>query len=364
MKRLGLAVALVAVAAMVAPAVAWGYTITPMCSVGQSTSRPCGAGWYTSPVTLSWQWSPQTSGSCTETSFDSDVNETVYCQVTWPAPGPTVIQPYTVHIELSAPTATVGPSRPPDSNGWYNRPVTGAPSAASFSGIASCAPTTYAGPSTTTATVSATCVDHAGKTVTATSPPFAYDVTPPSLAVAAAPADRSVALSWQTGGDLAPVVSVDVTRSSARSHDAAKAIYHGDAGHYVDTHVRNGVRYTYTITAIDQAGHATVQTVAATPAPRLLAPTRDAHLSAPPMLRWTPVRGASYYNVQLYRRGKVLSMWPTRATLQLRRHWRFDGRRYRLAPGRYRWFVWPGFGKRSAARYGHAIGSGTFIVVR
>jgi hypothetical protein len=269
-----------------------------------------------------------------------------------------------VRVELSSPTATVAPSRPPDSSGWYNRPVLGTPSASSFSGIASCTSTTYAGPDSTAATVSATCVDHAGKTVTATSAPFAYDVTPPSLAAAASPADRKVTLSWQAGGDLAPVVSVSVKRSSRNGHGVADTIYRGDADHYLDTHVRNGVPYTYTITAVDQAGHATVRTVVAVPGPRLLAPASAAHLSEPPMLRWTPVRGATYYNVQLFRGGKVLSIWPDRARLQLHRRWRFNGHRYRLAPGRYRWFVWPGFGKRSARRYGRAIGSGTFVVIR
>ncbi|HJS94390.1 MAG TPA: hypothetical protein VJ741_09010 [Solirubrobacteraceae bacterium] len=212
--------------------------------------------------------------------------------------------------------------------------------------------------------MSATCVDNAGKSVTATSAPFGYDVTPPSLVATASPADKRVMLNWQTSGDLAPTVSVSVTRSAGAGQAAPETIYSGAADHYLDTHVRNGVHYTYTLTAIDQAGHATAQTVVVTPGPRLLSPIQDAHLSVPPVLIWTPVRGASYYNVQLYRNGKVLSTWPTRASLQLRRRWRFHGHRYRLAPGRYRWFVWPGFGKRSAERYGHAIGSGTFVVVR
>jgi len=68
--------------------------------------------------------------------------------------------------------------------------------------------------------------------------------------------------------------------------------------------------------------------------------------------------------VQLYRHGKVLSLWPKHASLQLRREWKFDGRRYHLKPGRYRWYVWPGFGRRSAGRYGGVIGQGMFIVVR
>jgi hypothetical protein len=27
----------------------------------------------------------------------------------------------------------------------------------------------------------------------------------------------------------------------------------------------------------------------------------------------------------------------------------------RLTPGRYDWYVWPGFGRRAAERYGHLI---------
>ena len=48
------------------------------------------------------------------------------------------------------------------------------------------------------------------------------------------------------------------------------------------------------------------------PKPELLAPPNGAVLTAPPLLRWSKVRGADYYNVQLLRDGrKVLSAWPT-----------------------------------------------------
>jgi hypothetical protein len=30
----------------------------------------------------------------------------------------------------------------------------------------------------------------------------------------------------------------------------------------------------------------------------------------------------------------------------------------------YRWYVWPGFGPRSANRYGKLLGTRTFVVVR
>ena len=175
-----------------------------------------------------------------------------------------------------------------------------------------------------------------------------------------------MALSWQAGGDVAPIAAVQVTRAGGTSAAAVATVYSGTGSGFNDTHLKNGAHYTYTITARDMAGNVTTQTVGATPNPRLLSPALNAQLSAPPMLSWTPAPGATYYNVQVFRADpkKVLSMWPKLASLQLRRTWRFDGHRFRLKPGKYRWYVWPGFGKRKAGRYGHMIGSGTFVVVR
>ena len=202
--------------------------------------------------------------------------------------------------------------------------------------------------------------------MTAVSAPFAYDATPPALSATATAGDQSVAVSWHAAGDVAPIASVQVTRRGGTTAAAAATVYSGDGSGFTETHLKNGVHYTYTITARDAAGNVALQTVAATPAERLLSPTADAHVAAPPMLIWTAVPGATYYNVQLFRADptKLLSIWPKHAGFQLRRTWRFDGRRHRLKPGKYRWYVWPGFGRRSAGRYGHMVGSGTFVVVR
>ena len=366
MKRLLLLAAVLAagVLSLAATSAAWGAdTITPMCTTAQGTQQ-CGGGWYGTPVqTLTWNWtSGGTPSNCQEGSYQRDSVASVSCTVNWGQFGYTAY--YTVQVETSTPTATAAPSRRPNPAGWYNHPVTATFAAHSFSGIASCAPTTYAGPSSRAATVSATCVDNAGKSVTATSAPFAYDATPPALTVTASTGDTRIALSWQSSGDIAPIASVTVTRTSTAGRAVTATIYRGDASRDVDNHVRNGVRYRYKITVRDQAGNVSVRTIVAVPGPRLLAPAGNTRLTAPPMLSWTPVRGATYYNVQLYRHGKVLSLWPTHAGLQLRRTWKFDGRRYHLNAGRYRWFVWPGFGRRSAARYGGVIGRGMFIVVR
>jgi len=371
MKRLALLGGMVVSFWLIGAGAAWGDPI-PLCNGTQCL--PIGS-WYTTPVSFNWQFSGMSSGNgCGSQNYTTDTNQSnleadigdfqalpdsTFCTVL-----PTTVY-YFIQVEISSPTASVAPARPPDSNDWYNHAVAGAVNGTSFSGIASCTSTTYAGPSTTAATVSGTCVDNAGKTVTVTSAPFQYDTTPPALTATATPADEGVSLNWQTGGDIAPVVSMTVARTSG-SNSKDPVVYNGTATGFDDTHLTNGVHYTYTITAEDAAGNTTTRTVHATPGARVLSPAANAHLTAPPALTWTAVPGATYYNVQLYRGDptKLLSLWPVRASLQLHRTWRFDGRRYHLKPGRYKWYVWPGFGKRKAARYGRMVGSGTFIVVR
>jgi hypothetical protein len=293
--------------------------------------------------------------------YDGDIVTTVSCSATWPGPD-TITRQYTIHVETSTPTAFGAPTRSPDSNGWYNHPVEVAFHGTSFSGIASCTTATYAGPDTPNATLNGNCRDNAGKTAAATSPPFQYDASPPALDVASDTGDGIVVLRW-AAADVDLLASVKIIRTPGRRHRAASVVYRGDGAAYRDRHVRNSVSYRYTLVATDQAGNVTTRSLVVRPGPRLLTPGRGARVSTPPLLGWTPVRGASYYNVQLYHGAKkVLSAWPRRASLQLKRTWSFDGHRRRLSPGRYRWYVWPGFGPRAAARYGSAVGSRTFVV--
>ena len=73
----------------------------------------------------------------------------------------------------------------------------------------------------------------------------------------------------------------------------------------------------------------------------------------------------SYYNVQLFRGGrKILSAWPKSTQYRLKARWKYQGERRRLSPGRYRWMVWPGYGKRSKGDFGKRIVSSTFQVKR
>ncbi len=119
---------------------------------------------------------------------------------------------------------------------------------------------------------------------------------------------------------------------------------------------------------VDEAANRAEQKLSLVATGALLSPTPGLRISmkSPPTLVWAPAKGASYYNVQLIRAGrKVLSAWPTRPSFRLRRTWLYKGRRYRLTAGVYRWYVWPGYGRISAARYAkRPLGSSSFVVTK
>jgi HYR domain len=230
-----------------------------------------------------------------------------------------------------------------------------------------------------TTQVTFTATDEAGNKTSATSsvtvvrsavttPPTARDTTPPGnvTGVSVRSAPGLVTLTWKlpTDGDLDRVV-VSRSTSGVGAAEAPKQVYSGKGTAFRDSAVRNGVEYRYLIVAYDRAGNrsAGVAVVARPKAQLLLRPKTGARVTLPPLLMWAKVAGATYYNVQLYRTRKVLSAWPTRSQLQLQTKWRYNGRAYNLAPGSYRWYVWPGFGSRQAAKYGEVLGESSFTVL-
>lgn len=439
--RLALVGAVVAVGVLlISVTAASANDISATCTSGGS-AQTCNGSWYAGPVSVVWQATPPPdSATCAlgiKTQFTSDTITKISCAATWGTDGGS--STYTLHVEASNPTAAATPSRPPDSNGWYNHPFSVSFRGAAFSGIAACtAVSTYAGPDTLSTNVAGTCIDHAGKVAGASVPvhydatpptitsalasrppdhdgwythpvtfafagtdatsgvsgctniayaapssasasvvgscvdragnvarmavPLHYDATAPSLSVSAGTGDGFTALSWKTGTDVAPLASIEVARKPGRRGADSSVVYRGKAGAFRDNRVGNGKRYRYTITATDQAGNESTRVIRLTAGPHLISPGDGARLSAPPLLTWTSVRRATYYNVQLFRGRKLMSTWPEATSLQLKRRWQFDGHHYRLRPGRYKWFVWPGYGERSAGRYGRAVGSGTFVV--
>jgi hypothetical protein len=220
--------------------------------------------------------------------------------------------------------------------------------------------------------------DKAGNSAKATSrvtlvkeavqPTKPLDRTPPEnvRGLTAKAADRAVTLSWRPppDRDFKHVVIMRATQSGS----SEAAVYRGPAKRFVDKKLTNGMEYRYVVISYDQAGNrsAGVAVVASPRAVMLVSPADGARVKAPPLLRWRPVPGAPFYNVQLFRGRslvKVLTAWPNTNRFQLAATWVHAGRKQRLVPGLYRWFVWPSFGRPASRTYGPLLGQSTFTIV-
>ena len=338
------------------PAAAGGasgtHSVTPIIQGTPGTN-----GWYISDVNLQWQFVPNdpiSAPGCSIGEITAQGFTHLDCKVTW-AGNISLEYPLSIAIDKTAPTVHAVPSRGPDFNGWYNKPVSFTfQGADATSGIASCSSLTYSGPDNAKAVASGTCTDRAGN-VGHASYQFAYDSTPATISsLSAQHGDRSVSLSWKVS---AGTQVTQVTRSASGVH---KVVYRGVGTEVRDTGLRVGAEYTYTVTAVDQAGNTSNASLAVTATGPLTSPVPGQTVSARPHLSWLPVKGATYYNVQLYRGGRILSRWPERPNITLPASWAYQGHHHRLRSGSYRWYVWPGFGKKSQAHYGRLLGSSSF----
>jgi hypothetical protein len=180
--------------------------------------------------------------------------------------------------------------------------------------------------------------------------------------LAAVAGDSSVTLSYEIPTGVDHVV---ITRSTPGG--AEQVVYNGKAPLYIDRGLTNGTEYDYVVASADSDGNRSPGVgIVAVPKRNLLRSPKDgARLKKAPKLLWARHGEADYYNVQLYRGAvKILSAWPIKPTLSLKKNWTFQGRRHSLTPGTYRWFVWPGFGPRANADYGEILGASTFQVLR
>ena len=177
-------------------------------------------------------------------------------------------------------------------------------------------------------------------------------------------------LTWVNPRD-ASFDHVDIYRSEVgeamRTTQASSQtlVYRGKGTSFKDRRAKPGVENRYIVVSFDKSGNRSLGAVIAVIPQQsfLLTPREGASVSRPPVLRWAKTNGARYFNVQIYRGSKkVLTAWPKATSLRLSTTWRYGGRVYRLTPGIYRWYVWPGLGSISAARYGALMGERTFVV--
>jgi hypothetical protein len=320
---------------------------------------PDANGWYNHTVEVDFTGSDAVSGleSCAppENYTGPDSGLAVVGGICLDRAGNAGVASYALQYDATAPQVTAAlPARVPDSNGWYNQPLD-----VSFQGtdatsaIETCTTARYGGPDAAATSVSGFCRDRAGNRSSDSSFALRYDSTAPSLtAVTAKAGDRKAVLTWTASPDT---TFVEIRR-------AGTVVYRGHDESFTDGRLKNGTRYRYTLTGYDEAHNAAAASTAATPTAPLVSPPAGATVTAPPRLAWIRDPKATHYNVQVWRKGRIFSSWPKGTSIHLKRSWTYEGRRYRLTPGKYRWYVWPGYGKLTSKKFGPMLGSSTFVV--
>jgi hypothetical protein len=276
--------------------------------------------------------------------------------------GSTSVTTSPIKIDADPPTSlAAAPARAADANGWYNHAFAVAWKASdATSGIAGCTSLTYSGPDAGSGSVSGGCTDNAGNT-SSSAFSFRYDATAPVLSgVSVDSRAESDLLRWKSTSPT----DTTMIRRVARGAKAERTVFHGSAAAFTDKKIKANVEYRYLVRSFDEAGNASKE-IAVVALPKVVTLGQAQYVPRAedqPILRWSGVRGAGYYHVQLFRRGKrILAAWPRTPELGLRQTWKWQGRRYRLAPGRYRWYAWAGFGPRNAANY-KLLGKADFVV--
>ena len=99
-----------------------------------------------------------------------------------------------------------------------------------------------------------------------------------------------------------------------------------------------------------------------TPLPHTRVPARAA-THTQPLLRWSPVAGATHYHVVFWRGGRrVLELWPARSYIDVPRERLLTGPGQPAQPAKYLWLVYPGHGPRSRGSYGPLVAAGVLVL--
>lgn len=166
-----------------------------------------------------------------------------------------------------------------------------------------------------------------------------------------------VTVSWANpvAADLARIEVVVNAKRPPRDASDGTVVYRG-LGSSIVLMLRPGQTRYLALFASDSSGNvsAAARRVVSLASLVPLRPLSGSSVSAAPLLAWKPVKGVSYYNVQLFRNGRrVLTAWPSQPS------WRIPAGT--LLPGTYVWYVWPALATRATPRFAGLIGRATFV---
>ena len=197
--------------------------------------------------------------------------------------------------------------------------------------------------------------------------PVAHDTlappAPAKLTVALARSKRHTraTLRWvnPAAPDLDRVVAV-LNRARAPHGPADGRVIYAGLRTSVALGLRAGQRGYVALFAYDHSGNVSPPASLPVSLARLipLRPLTGSVVARTPLLSWKARRGTTYYNVQLFHKGRrVLVDWPARASYRIPAG--------KLVPGTYVWYVWPAVQHKGASpTFGKLIGRATFTVRR
>jgi fibronectin type 3 domain-containing protein len=195
--------------------------------------------------------------------------------------------------------------------------------------------------------------------------PSTVDRTPPKAPTAlhAVVSNGQISLKWKNPkDDLATVSVIWNSKRAPRSSSDGNLIYHGTGAKVTVKvpHLSAGKQVRFAVFAADKAGNVSLAARATiiVPRPSSVSLAPNGRLSGNPNLTWNAVTGATYYNVQVFEgtqaSKRVSISWPAVTKYTLHGKSMKKGKTYT-------WYVWPGIGAKSTAKYGKLIGKVTFV---
>jgi len=163
-----------------------------------------------------------------------------------------------------------------------------------------------------------------------------------------------ITLSWKNPkADFAGVSVILNAKRAPRSPRDGSVVYHGSSAKVTVKmpKLSAGKLVRFAVFAADKAGNTSpaARTSVLVPRPSAVSLAPNGKLSGDPSLTWNAVTGATYYNVQVFEgtqaSKRVGISWPTVTK------WTLPGKEMKKGKV-YTWYVWPGIGAKSAAKYG------------